>query len=232
MPTNLPIECPYCDKKIVSYYLQTHIVSQHTEQLLNYNPLSQSDQRNIVRLNPEKYPKNLTQPFFFHMPKDTDSFHYCFGCKRGMKKQAMANLHYKKKSCLNDHAENLQEFWNNIKHILDGSAPSNPIRTDDTTQPSFDTTQLEKLLWNFVKQDYSYQAQLDIANRHLEAIERSGHLTEEEFNDLEPMGAEGCKIKKMPWTLYPKVPCEKDIAVWIKKFEKPEHQEMWLNRLK
>ena len=225
MPTNPPLPCPYCDKKIVSYYLYHHIVHQHTEQLLSYGSQTSYDSRNIRLFDPET-PKRREKCLCLALPEGED-FYYCFGCDKGMKKYGFAQRH---KSCMAKHAEGMQTIWEKYKHLMDGSAPANPQRPD--APPSFDTSLLEKLLWNFVKQDYAFKAQLDVAERHLEAIRESGKLTDEEFDDLEPMGAEGVKLKSIAWSLYRGIPCEKDMKEWIKKYEKPEQQEMWLNRLK
>jgi len=232
MPTNPSLPCCFCQKNVVSYHLHRHIVNQHPEELYSYNHSKTYDDRNIKRFNAETFPKKRLDPVRLDLPEGQD-FYYCYGCKVGVKKLAFAKKH---KQCMVKHNEGMQEVWEQWKHLIDGSAGPQRVRASES-ETNFDFTGIQRCIWNLVKQDYLNRAGLNVAERHLEAVEETlqenPEMTAEEFNDLEPMGSMGVHLKEIPWALYGKnIPFEKDLSSLIKKFETSENQEIWLKRIK
>ena len=232
MPTNSTSTCSFCQKSFSSHHLHRHIVKTHTELLLTFNSAKTYDNRNIKKFDPEKYPKKRSECVNLDLP-DGEMFYYCFGCETGIKKKKFADKH---KDCMTRHGERMQGVWEQYKHLLDGSAA--PDKTSGSEETNFDFTGLQRLIWSLIKQDYVSRSQIDVNERHLEAIDQrleqgDSLTTQEEFQDLEPVGSMGVYLKEIPWGLYGKTfPFEKDLPSLIKKFEKPENQELWMNRIK
>ena len=231
MPTNSTSTCSFCQKSFSSHHLHRHIVKTHTELLLTFNSAKTYDDRNIKRFDPEKYPKKRSECVNLNLPEG-EMFYYCFGCETGIKKKKFADKH---KDCMTRHGERMQEVWEQWKHLLDGSAA--PEKSSGNQEANFDFSGIQRLIWSLIKQDYVSRSQINVSERHLEAIQEAiqegREMTEEEFNDLEPVGSMGVHLKEIPWGLYGKnIPFDKDLPSLIKKYEKPEMQEVWLNRIK
>ena len=222
--------CPYCDEEYRSSLFTKHLFSKHFTQM--FDPETTYGEKNIKLFTIDR---KEAKPLCLYFPDGHKNplIDICLGCMTGCAKRKSAEKHFEKPMKHNVlHLEKYNELKERILKAKEGKATplgsNNSIVESATPPEDYDYTDVQKLIYRLIWAKYEAKKEARLMERYRESLqehfESNRTLTQEEFEDYEPMGVSDVFLEEVP-TIY-KLPFPCDLETLIEKFEDDEDRKI------